>query len=209
MAYTDKELKRASNIPVPQYFNPTTDDWEVLYGRNNASRVELYDSDGNPLLISSGKMTVRASELETLIGEVQDTPTTNTLLSRLKAIADALAAEVKNSELLTKQTITWNGTDLTSNVEVPVATGDVLLYINNTADQELTVTLEFEVETDVWIPYIAGDGTAISFTVSATSGKGVFGVFQKFPKYLGGRVVLTAGSAPTADGITYVQVQEV
>lgn len=124
---------------------------------------------------------------------------------------DAFKVELSDSnvELKAKTTITWDGIDTTNNVEVPVADRDVLLYINNTADKELTVTLDIEVEENVWVPYIAGDGTALSFKVAATTGKGVYGVFQKFPKYLGGRVVLTAGSAPTASGTTTVQVQEV
>ena len=114
-----------------------------------------------------------------------------------------------NVELLAKTTITWDGTDTTNNVEVSPASGDVLIWAKNTADQELTVTLEHEVEEGVFAPYMDGAGTAISFKIPASTGEGVYGVFQKFPKYLGGRVVLTAGSAPTASGTTSVQVQEV
>ncbi len=114
-----------------------------------------------------------------------------------------------NTELKAKTTITWNGTDTTNSVEISPADGDVLIWINNTADQELTVTLEHEVEANTFAPYADGTGTAISFKVAASTGEGVYGPFQKFPKYLGGRVVLTAGSAPTAAGTTTVQVQEV
>lgn len=114
-----------------------------------------------------------------------------------------------NVELLAKTTITWNGIDTTNNIEVSPASGDVLIWAKNTADQELTVTLEHEVEEGMFAPYMDVEGTAISFKIPANTGDGVFGVFQKFPKYLGGRVVLTAGSAPTASGTTSVQVQEV
>ncbi len=125
------------------------------------------------------------------------------------ALATADISGFVNTELKAKTTITWNGTDTTNSVKIPPANGDVLIWINNTADQELTVTLEHEVEANTFAPYADGTGTAISFKVAASTGEGVYGPFQKFPKYLGGRVVLTAGSAPTAAGTTTVQVQEV
>lgn len=125
------------------------------------------------------------------------------------ALATADMGGFVNTELKAKTTITWNGTDTTNSVEIPPANGDVLIWINNTADQELTVTLEHEVEANTFAPYADGTGTAISFKVAASTGEGVYGPFQKFPKYLGGRVVLTAGSAPTDAGTTTVQVQEV
>lgn len=125
------------------------------------------------------------------------------------ALATADIGGFVNTELKAKTTITWNGTDTTNSVKIPPADGDVLIWINNTADQELTVTLEHEVEANTFAPYADGTGTAISFKVAASTGEGVYGPFQKFPKYLGGRVVLTAGAAPTAAGTTTVQVQEV
>lgn len=125
------------------------------------------------------------------------------------ALATADIGGFVNTELKAKTTITWNGTDTTNSVKISPADGDVLIWINNTADQELTVTLEHEVEANTFAPYADGTGTAVSFKVAASTGEGVYGPFQKFPKYLGGRVVLTAGSAPTAAGTTTVQVQEV
>jgi hypothetical protein len=168
-------------------------------------------------IIDAPATEAKQTELNALIGEVQDVPTANTLLARLKnletkvdaIIADGIKLSGSNVELLTKTTITWDGTDTTNNIEVSPADGDVLIWINNTADQELTVTLEHEVEANAFAPYADGTGTAISFKVAASTGEGVYGPFQKFPKYLGGRVVLTAESAPTAAGTTTVQVQEV
>lgn len=137
--------------------------------------------------------------------------TTNRVVAKISQTAGENLVQLSGSnvELLAKTTITWDGTDTTNNVEVSPASGDVLIWAKNTADQELTVTLEHEVEEGVFAPYMDGAGTAISFKIPASTGEGVYGVFQKFPKYLGGRVVLTAGSAPTANGTTTVQVQEV
>jgi len=113
MAYDEKTLKRDGSgiTPVPQHFNPTADDYEAILGRNGASRVELYGPDGNPISTSSGKLAVRATEIESLlndikgkdyatgakqtalaalIGEVQASPTANTLLARLKSLEDKI-----------------------------------------------------------------------------------------------------------------------
>lgn len=77
--------------PAPQYFNPSTDAYEYLLGRNGATRVELYGPDGNPIATATGnKLAVRAQEIEAILGEVSGTPTANTLADRLKAIADRL-----------------------------------------------------------------------------------------------------------------------
>jgi len=50
MAYNTVVIKKdADNKPIPQYYNPTIDEYEVLQGRNGAQRVELYDANGNPV----------------------------------------------------------------------------------------------------------------------------------------------------------------
>ena len=72
MAYDEKTLKRDGSgiTPVPQHFNPTADDYEAILGRNGASRVELYGPDGNPISTSSGKLAVRATEMETTLTQI-------------------------------------------------------------------------------------------------------------------------------------------
>ena len=37
---------------VPQYYNPVTDNYEVLQGNNGANRIVLYDVNGNPVDIT-------------------------------------------------------------------------------------------------------------------------------------------------------------
>ncbi|PZN05070.1 MAG: hypothetical protein DIU76_08280, partial [Bacillota bacterium] len=91
MPYSTKAiLVDANGKPIPQMFNPVADAYEPLYGRNGATRVELYDASGNPITVTSGKLAVRASEIESILGEVSATPTANTLADRLKQIADRL-----------------------------------------------------------------------------------------------------------------------
>jgi hypothetical protein len=60
-------VKDVDSKPAPQYFNPTLDQYEYLYGRNGANRVELYGPDGTPISTTSGKLNIRASEIETLL----------------------------------------------------------------------------------------------------------------------------------------------
>jgi hypothetical protein len=171
MAYTDKELKKTYSIPTPQYFNPTADDWEVLYGRNNASRVELYDSDGNPLLISDGKMAVRASELETLIGEVQDTPTTNTLMARLKSLEDKINAITSGDTPAFTQLL---GSNVAEMQDQSNATADVLTFSENITSIEIyhseTTPQSFVVNGLTLIVAAGGWRSPIAGTPGATVG---------------------------------------
>lgn len=115
MAFDGKTLKRDGSgiTPVPQHFDPTANDYEPVYGRNNASRVELYGADGNPTstdfatqttlaailakIITAPSTEVKQDALNALIGEVQASPTANTLLARLKSLEDKIDAIIDGS----------------------------------------------------------------------------------------------------------------
>ena len=98
MPYDEKTLKRDGSgiTPVPQHFNPIADDYEPIYGRNNAGRVELYGPDGNPISTSSGKLAVRASEVETLLTTLgsKDYATQTTLAAILVQLGTTASAAV-------------------------------------------------------------------------------------------------------------------
>ena len=104
MPYNTKTVKRDGSgiTPVPQHFNPIADDYEPIYGRNNAMRVELYGPDGNPISTGSGKLAVRASELETLLNAIssKDFATQTTLAAILNKIISAPATEAKQDTLI-------------------------------------------------------------------------------------------------------------
>ena len=103
MPYDDKTLKRDGSgiTPVPQHFNPIADDYEPIYGRNNAGRVELYGPDGNPISTSAGKLAVSASEVESLLNDIKgkDFATQTTLAAILAKIIAAPATEAKQTAL--------------------------------------------------------------------------------------------------------------
>lgn len=59
MAYNTKSIKKdVDGKPIPQYFNPVTDEYEEMRGTGGASRTILYDSSGNPVTVTAGKLKV-------------------------------------------------------------------------------------------------------------------------------------------------------
>jgi len=68
MAYNSKAIKTDVNAkPIPQYYNPVTDEYEALQGTGGAARQVLYGPDGNPISVVDNKLAVRAAELEAKI----------------------------------------------------------------------------------------------------------------------------------------------
>lgn len=106
MAFDDKTLKRDGSgiTPVPQHFNPTADDYEAILGRNGASRVELYGPDGNPISTSSGKLAVRATEIESLLNDIKgkDFATQTTLAAVLAKLSADPATQTTLAAILAK-----------------------------------------------------------------------------------------------------------
>lgn len=112
MAYNTKGIKTdVDKKPIPQYYNPVTDEYQVLQGENGAARHVLYGSDGNPISTDdNNKLAVRATEIETMltaiegyidglepaIGTPTADPAANTVLARLKTLA-TLIGEVQAS----------------------------------------------------------------------------------------------------------------
>jgi len=104
MAFDGKTLKRDGSgiTPVPQHFNPIADDYEPIYGRNNAGRVELHGPDGNPISSDdSNKLAVRASEIETILNEIKskDFATQTTAAAILAKLIAAPSTEAKQDAL--------------------------------------------------------------------------------------------------------------
>jgi hypothetical protein len=72
MAYNTKAIKTDVNAkPIPQLYNPVTDEYEVLQGTGGAARQVLYGPDGQPISTTEGKLAVRAAELEMVIANLQ------------------------------------------------------------------------------------------------------------------------------------------
>jgi hypothetical protein len=72
LSYNSKAIKTDVNAkPIPQYYNPVTDEYEVLQGTGGAARQVLYGPDGQPISVADNKLAVRAAELETKIEAVR------------------------------------------------------------------------------------------------------------------------------------------
>jgi hypothetical protein len=92
-----KPLKEALNgKPAPQYFNPDVQEYEYLLGKYGASRQILYGPDGNPISTSSGKLAVRATEIESLLNDIKgkDYATQTTLAAILAQLGTTASAAV-------------------------------------------------------------------------------------------------------------------
>ena len=53
MAYNTRPLKRAQDGVAPQYYNPTTDEYEALHGTAGANHVVIYGPDGQPASLAT------------------------------------------------------------------------------------------------------------------------------------------------------------
>lgn len=85
MAYNTVSIQKdVDGKPIPQYYDPILDAYQVLQGRNGANRVELYDADGNPI-----DMEALFTAIETILLAIKDT-------AGIKKIVDALPAGTNN-----------------------------------------------------------------------------------------------------------------
>ena len=114
-----------------------------------------------------------------------------------------------NTELAAAESLVWDGivTEKLS-ADIAVASSNILISVDNTCDKAVTVTFQHKIGS-VYYDYYGADGEALSFVVGASAGKGVFGPIQGWPKFSGGRIVVTAAEAPTDAGVTIVSVREI
>jgi hypothetical protein len=93
MAYNTKAIKTDVNAkPIPQLYNPVTDEYEVLQGTGGAARQVLYGPDGQPISTTEGKLAVRASEVETALENLLNGQSTAAKQDALTALVGALDA---------------------------------------------------------------------------------------------------------------------
>ena len=71
MAYNTRPIKTDLNLkPIPQVYNPTTDEYEALQGSAaGGNRVQVYDSTGAPVAVATdAKLEQARALLATLAG---------------------------------------------------------------------------------------------------------------------------------------------
>jgi hypothetical protein len=93
MAYNSKAMKTDVNAkPIPQYYNPVTDEYEVVQGTGGAARQVLYAPDGQPISVADNKLAVRAAELETAISNLQTALGSQSTAAKQDALAGLVGA---------------------------------------------------------------------------------------------------------------------
>jgi len=148
MAYNTKSIVKDVNTkPVPQYYNPTSDVYEVLQGENGANRVTLYTDAGAVIdlttliaTIVTAINTTGTTQLRTGtndIGKVEVTsnalPTGGSTLAK----QDLIIAEIAKPVKLNGSTMEYFGksTDVKPTVDIikgstyfEIDTTDVYMY---------------------------------------------------------------------------------
>ena len=105
MAHNTKSiLVDVNGKPIPQYFDPLADEYKPLLGQHGAARSILYGPDGNPIS-DTNKLPVRAADLETLIGTLNDSAVTNpanaaSVIAALKGLLSVVGKEATLGQIL-------------------------------------------------------------------------------------------------------------
>jgi len=96
MSYSSKRIKRdADQKPIPQYFNPNTDDYEALQGKNGAYNVNVLESALPAGAATDAKLDLILSKLEDVESELTAIKSTN----GIKKIEDTVAVQLTGSSL--------------------------------------------------------------------------------------------------------------
>ena len=195
MAYTS-----VSDI-LNKVYNSLTKSFNISAGADDISDLATLLSNFNSEdFASESTLDTRLSSLETKLDTLLNSQDGNDLTVKQTG---------SNAELLAPETLTWNGTETekeTADIDVPDGK-TIAVRIDNGADQQLTVTFEHKNGSD-YIDYYGADGIELYFSIPANTHR-VFAPIQAFPRFDGGRIVVTADSAPTADDETTIEVQEV
>lgn len=115
----------------------------------------------------------------------------------------------KLNKLIAEVEHVFDGVEDETNIEnIPVSFGEILIFCYNDTGEKLTVSLEVETSEDEFSSYYSADGDPVGFEIDAGS-SGVFGVFQKWPRMLGGRLKIAADAVPDDGAELVVKVWEV
>lgn len=129
MAYNTVAIKKdVDGKPIPQFYNPITNEYEVLEGLNGASKAILYDKDGNEInlvdlitnvinilnaknLPNGASTELKQDDIKTAIENVYEKDTTKTLygLSTETKPTDNMTKCNAYFEIDTGEVYMWNG----------------------------------------------------------------------------------------------------
>jgi hypothetical protein len=115
MAYNTVPIKKdVDGKPIPQYFNPLSNQYEDLQGSNGANRVMVYDINGNIIDLTAllSNIVTAINNLKTTVDIINNKDTTKTfygLSTDTKPTTDMIKGN-KFFEINTGNVYMWNGT---------------------------------------------------------------------------------------------------
>ena len=98
--------------------------------------------------------------------------------------------KVSNNNELANEVLNWESSQTQKSVELPPSTSNgINIAIKNDGELDVPITVSFdqEIEEGVYIPWCDGEGNKIEAPITSSESK-VVGVFQGFPRFLGGRI---------------------
>ena len=141
MSYSSKRIKRdADQKPIPQYFNPNTDDYEALQGKNGAYNVNVLESALPAGAATDAKLDLILSKLEDVESELTAIKSTN----GIKKIEDTVAVQLTGSNV-------EPAVDFTLSRDVVVTAGSsVVVYSNVDLSKYTHVSGVFVMHSITW-----------------------------------------------------------
>lgn len=158
MAHNTRPLKRAQDGVAPQYYNPTTDEYEALHGTAGANHVVIYGPDGKPaslatetkleavralLALLEGKdfaTDMKAEAIRLLLASLDGkdfaSETTLAALEAELALMKAELAAIKENQTSGDQKVTLSGK------KASVAYGDYGQALSVAAGNSTTITIK-------------------------------------------------------------------
>ena len=121
MAHNTRPLKRAQDGVAPQYYNPTTDEYEALHGTAGANHVVIYGPDGQPAaLATEAKLEAARALLESLDGKDFASETTLAAMETELGLAKTELAAIKGmlTDGTAKGEVTLYGTKVVESAPV-------------------------------------------------------------------------------------------
>ena len=141
MAYNSKAIKTDVNAkPIPQLYNPVTDEYEVLQGVGGAARQVLCGPDGQPISTTEGKLAVRAAELEEKLEAVRvllDALTGKDFATQT-TLAQILGKMIANPATAAKQDMIAGHVDDVETLLIAIKDTDGIKKITDTVSTDMT-----------------------------------------------------------------------
>lgn len=201
-------------MPIPQVFNPVADNYEVLLGANGASRVMLWDANGNPLLTAGNPGVMKVSDgIETLAIN-PDGSALASLTDGVNPISQAnpLPVGVNASKLSAVTNMQTAAAAVGAGTQLPTS-GYGVAVLSISGPFVGTVTFEGQGPDGNWYPVNAMQrGTGALSTTATAAGlfeintRGLTAVRANITAYTSGAITVKGHAQPLTTGGEFLQL---